>query len=178
MELVLDCGSCLIARTFVTLRPTQRNFEDAFSTVQKLAADFEANQRHYLSSANQESEVRGDFINKFLVALGWDVNHDTQKNPFAQEVKVERGVSVGGSQRRADYAFYVAPNFRKDDVRLLVDAKKPFGDIATADNYFQVIRYGWNFQTPVAVLTDFEQFQIVDYALTPDEIKIVEGATT
>ena len=24
------------------------------------------------------------------MALGWDVNHDTQKNPYEQEVKIER----------------------------------------------------------------------------------------
>src|SRR5262249_55903449 len=92
--------------------------------------------------------------------------HDRQKNPFEQEVKVERGVSVHGSQRRADYAFYVAPNFR--DARLFAEAKKPFGDIATSQNYFQTIRYGWNAQTPVAILTDFEQFQILDCRYKPD----------
>jgi adenine-specific DNA-methyltransferase len=67
------------------------------------------------------------------------VNHETQKNPFEQEVKVERK-EHGFSLRRADYAFYLAPNFR--DVKFYIEAKKPFGDIATPDNYFQTIRYG------------------------------------
>ncbi len=141
-------------------------FDEAFALVQPLVADFGANQGHFLSASYQKSEVRTDFINKFLIALGWDVNHDWQKNPFQQEVKVERGVSMGGSQRRADYAFYIAPNFR--DVRFFTEAKKPFGDIATADNCFQTIRYDWNAQTPVAVLTDFEQFQILDCHYKPD----------
>jgi len=134
--------------------------EDAFAAVQLLAKDFDANKAHFLSPNYQESEVRKDFIDKFLIALGWDVNHDRQKNPFEQEVKVERGVTVHGAQRRADYAFYLAPNFR--DVRFFAEAKKPFGDIATAQNYFQTIRYGWNAKTPIALLTDFEQFQILD----------------
>ncbi len=141
-------------------------FDDAFSVVQALAKDFEANKAHFLSPSYQESEVRKDFIDKFLIALGWDVNHDWQKSPFEQEVKVERGVNMHGSQRRADYAFFITPNFR--DVRLFVEAKKPFGDIATAQNYFQTIRYGWNAQTPVAILTDFEQFQILDCRYKPD----------
>ena len=52
---------------------------------------------------------------------------------------------------------------------MFVEAKKPFGDIATAQNYFQTIRYGWkNPQTPVAVLTDFERFQILDCRYKPD----------
>ena len=141
-------------------------FEDAFAQVQSLARDFDANKAHFLSPSYQESEVRKDFIDKFLIALGWDVNHDWQKSPFEQEVKVERGVNMHGSQRRADYAFFIAPNFR--DVRLFVEAKKPFGDIANAQNYFQTIRYGWNAQTPVAVLTDFEQLQILDCRYKPD----------
>jgi len=141
-------------------------FDDAFALVQSLAKDFEANKSHFLSPSYQESEVRKDFIDKFLIALGWDVNHDHHKNPFEQEVKVERGVSMQGSQRRADYAFFTAPNFR--DVRFYCEAKKPFGDIASAQNYFQTIRYGWNAQTPLALLTDFEQFQILDCRYKPD----------
>jgi hypothetical protein len=77
------------------------NFEDAFARVKQLAADFKANEKFYLSPAYQEAEARRDFIDKFLIALGWDVNHDTQKNPYEQEVKVERK-EHGVSQRRAD----------------------------------------------------------------------------
>src|ERR1017187_10798346 len=87
------------------------------------------------------------------------------RSPYEQEVKVERK-EHGVSQRRADYAFYLAPNFR--DVKFYMEAKKPFGDIATPDNYFQTIRYGWNSQTPVAALFDFEQFEIVDCRFKPD----------
>jgi hypothetical protein len=75
------------------------NFEDAFERVKQLAADFKANEKFYLSPAYQEAEARRDFVDKFLLALGWDVNHDTQKNPYEQEVKVERK-EHGVSQRR------------------------------------------------------------------------------
>lgn len=141
-------------------------FEEALAKVATLAREFAANQAHFLSQAYQESEVRKDFIDKLLMALGWDVNHDRQKNPFEQEVKVERGVAMHGAQRRADYAFFIAPNFR--DVRLFVEAKKPFGQLATPQNYFQTIRYGWNAQTPIAVLTDFEQFHVLDCRPKPN----------
>ena len=43
-----------------------------------------------------------------------------------------------------------------------------YGDIATEDNYFQTIRYGWNSETPLAVLTDFEQFHVLDCRYKPD----------
>ena len=141
------------------------NFDDAFARVIQLAAEFKANEKFYLSQQYQEAEARRDFIDKFLLALGWDVNHDTQKNPYEQEVKVERR-EQGVSQRRADYAFYLAPNFK--DVKFYIEAKKPFTDIATTDNYFQTIRYGWNSQTPIAALLDFEQLHIVDCRFKPD----------
>src|SRR5207245_9245527 len=95
-----------------TLTPTMPSgFDAAFAKVKGLVADFRANEQFYLSPAYQEQEARRDFIDKFWLALGWDVNHETQKNPFEQEVKVERK-ELGFSQRRADYAFYLAPNFR------------------------------------------------------------------
>ena len=140
-------------------------FDEAFEKVGKLVATFKANERRYLSTDYQEAEARKDFIDKFWTALGWDVNHDVQTNPYEQEVKVERGMAAGG-QRRADYAFYLAPNFR--DPCFFVEAKKPHGDIATKENYFQLIRYGWNSQTSLAVLTDFEQFHVLDCRYKPD----------
>jgi len=141
-------------------------FEVALEQVKELAQDFDSNKGYYLSPEYQESEVRKDFIDKFLIALGWDVNHEIQKNPFQQEVKVERGVAAGQSQRRADYAFYVAPNF--NEPRLFVEAKKPFTDLCSADNCFQVIRYGWNAKVPIAVLTDFEEIAVLDCRYKPD----------
>lgn len=149
----------------------EATFESAFERVQKLAQDFDTGKDYYLSSSYQEPEVRKDFIDKLFIALGWDVNHEKQKNPFQQEVKVERGVTVGPSQRRADYAFYISPNF--NDPRLFAEAKKPYGDIVTADNCFQTIRYGWNANTPIAILTDFEQFIVLDCRYKPD----IETAT-
>ncbi len=139
--------------------------DSAFQQVKKLVATFQASEARYLSGDYQEAAVRKDFIDKFFIALGWDVNHDRQTNPYEQEVKVEPTVS-GPGQRRADYAFHLAPNFR--DVRFFVEAKKPHGDIATAQNYFQTIRYAWNSETPLAVLTNFEQFHVLDCRHKPD----------
>ncbi|MGD0650744.1 MAG: N-6 DNA methylase [Verrucomicrobiia bacterium] len=142
-------------------------FEEAFAAIKKLAADFRANEANFISPAYQEQEARNDFINKFFFALGWDVYHDLQKNPFQQEVKLERGVAMGASERRADYAFYVAPHFRRDNVRFFAEAKKPAGEIATPDNCFQTIRYGANAGTPLAVLTNFRQLAVLDSRYKP-----------
>ncbi|MCL5266606.1 MAG: hypothetical protein M1469_00695 [Bacteroidetes bacterium] len=55
--------------------------EQAFRAVTRLVEDFRANERNYLSPTYQESHVRQDFIDKFFIALGWDVTHERQKNP-------------------------------------------------------------------------------------------------
>ncbi|MFA5782835.1 MAG: DNA methyltransferase, partial [Bacteroidales bacterium] len=135
-------------------------FEKAFLEIKKLVKDFKASEDYYLSPKYQEKEVRDDFINKFFIALGWDVIHDHQKNPYEQEVKVEKGVLVRGAQKRADYSFSLAPNFREP--KFLVEAKKPARNLKNADDYFQTIRYGWHKQTPLGILTDFEEFHILD----------------
>ncbi|MGA2221813.1 MAG: hypothetical protein ABSH21_08565 [Verrucomicrobiia bacterium] len=55
-------------------------------------------------------------------------------------------------------------------MRFYVEAKKPLGDIATADHYFQTIRYGYGSKNPVAVLSDFAQFHVLDCRYKPNEI--------
>ncbi len=123
-------------------------FETAFQQVRALADTFRAGEAHYLSAGYQEQEARQDFIDKFWTALGWDVTHHTQTNPYAQEVKVERGIQMSEGRKRADYAFYLDPDFQ--NARFFVEAKKPSVDIANKDSYFQAIRYGWNGGTPRA----------------------------
>ncbi len=53
-------------------------------------------------------------------------------------------------------------------MKFFVEAKKPSRNLANADDYYQTIRYGWNQGTPLAVLTDFEEFHILDCRYKPD----------
>jgi len=145
----------------------QNNFQDAHAAVIGLVERFEKNHHHYLGSSYQEQEARKDFLDKFFMALGWDVNHETQTNPYAQEVKIEKSVTTGTAKRRADYSFSLAPHFTKRP-RFFVEAKRPQLDIATPDNYFQSIRYSWSHQLPLVVLTDFHSFHIIDSRYRPD----------
>jgi len=141
------------------------SFDAAFAVARALADDFAAHEKQFLSPAYNEAQARKDFIDKFFIALGWDVDHVAQKNPYEQEVKVERTQRQGAAHKKADYAFSLAPNFR--DVRFFVEAKKPSIALQNADDYFQTIRYGWNSQNLVAVLTDFEEFHILDCRYKP-----------
>jgi adenine-specific DNA-methyltransferase len=141
------------------------SFEKALKSVNYLVNDFKVNEKHYLSHSYSEADVRNDFINKFFIALGWDVRHETQKNPYEQEVRVEKPLQIAKAQKRADYSFSLAPDFRT--VKVFVEAKKPAHDLSNKDYYFQTARYGWNANTPIAVLTDFEEFHIVDCRFRP-----------
>ena len=144
-------------------------FHSAFQQLQILSQRFQQNERHYLSPAYDEATARKDFIDKFFMALGWDVNHESQTNPYQQEVRIENKVSMKGSiGRRADYAFFLAPNFREEDVVFFVEAKKPSRSLSNKDDYYQTIRYGWNRGTPISILTDFEEFHIIDCRSKPD----------
>ena len=53
----------------------------------------------------KEQAVRVDFIDPFFEALGWDVNHKHQRDPFKREVEAERSEK----ERRVDYSFHWAP---------------------------------------------------------------------
>jgi len=104
------------------------SFDTAFEQVKKLIENFSVNEKMYLAKEYSEARARTDFIDKFFNALGWDVNHNEQMNPYEQEVSIEKSVNVEGrQQKRADYAFYLAPNYRKDDVfcRSQETLKKP-----------------------------------------------------
>jgi adenine-specific DNA-methyltransferase len=135
----------------------------AWLAVKKLTSRFRANHSHFMSSSYQEAEVRAEFLNKLFIALGWDVLHDLQHDPYRQEVKIER--SDHRARGRADYAFSVGPTYQR--VRFLLEAKRPQPDILTPDNCFQAIRYSWPLGLPIVVLSDFNNTHILDSRFKP-----------
>ena len=82
-----------------------QTFDEAFARVKQLVSTFSDNESKYLAPGYSEAQARLDFIDKFWIALGWDVNHEAQTDPYKQEVKAERGVATSEWRNRADYAF-------------------------------------------------------------------------
>jgi adenine-specific DNA-methyltransferase len=147
----------------------ETNFEKAFVDVQGLVKKFEDGINHYMSPSYSESAARQDFIDDFFIALGWDVTHRFQHDPYKQEVKIEKTQKQHNesAHKRADYAFHLAPNYK--EVKFFVEAKKPSVHLKNAPaHYFQTIKYGWNAGCAVSVLTDFEEFVIVDCRAKPN----------
>ena len=142
---------------------------EAHINITALINTFKDNENHYLTATYSEAEVRKDFIDKFFTILGWDVDHHLQTNPFQQEVKVEKAQRQQGSQsqKRADYAFALAPDYKK--TQFFVEAKKPSRLLRqNKEDYFQTAKYGWNSQTGISILTDFQEFIIIDCRFKPD----------
>jgi len=150
------------------------NFSKAHAGIIELAKIFQ-DQYHYFMDKYSEAEVRKDFIDKFFTALGWDVDHNFQHNPYTQEVKVEKSQrqSHAKSQKRADYAFFLRPDYKNP--KFFVEAKKPSRNLKNADDYFQTIRYGWNAGTGISILTDFEELHIIDCRYKPDIDQVFTG---
>ena len=132
------------------------SFETAFKIVKELSGTFKENERKYLSSAYQEAEVRKDFIDKFFIALGWDVNHDFQRNPYEQEVKVEKGMNIGKAQKRTD-------------VNQMLSSKKQLS-ISKTENE----KSYWE-QKCNSIDNQIDRLVYELYGLTEEEIRIVEG---
>ena len=139
-------------------------FENAYNEVAAIVREFEEHHGEFMAHKYQESEVRTDFIDKFFTALGWDVAHREQTNPREREVKIEKS-DTAGSTRRVDYAFYLTPDYRNPD--FFCEAKKPSRDLNNADDYFQLVRYGYGASTPVGALTNFDEFHIIDCRYQP-----------
>ncbi len=143
------------------------NFDTAFEQVIGLVNDFNKDLANCNRSDYNESQVRKDYIDKFFIALGWDVNHEQQRNIYAQEVRVEPTVNVAERVKKADYSFALAPEFRK--IHFFVEAKKPSIPLETPANCFQTIRYGYSSsRANLSILTNFKELIVLDCRYLPD----------
>lgn len=143
------------------------NFDDAHAVVIDLVNRFNADLANCLRSDYNESALRNDYLNKFFIALGWDVNHEQQRNVYAQEVKVEQSVTVAERVKKADYSFSLAPEYQK--VQFFVEAKKPSIPLETSANCFQILRYGYSSsKAHLSILTNFKELLVLDCRYLPD----------
>ncbi len=67
------------------------SIESVKARLQKLIANFDADQHHYLSKDYLEAEARIDFITPFFEALGWDVGKEAGLRHDEREASVAQG---------------------------------------------------------------------------------------
>jgi type I restriction-modification system DNA methylase subunit len=134
-------------------------------TIKRLVDHFDQNRSSFLSPHYREAQLRKDFLDPFIIALGWDLNNDSGYSEAYRDVVVESAVEVEGAAKAPDYSFRVGGN-RK----FFVEAKKPSVNIEfDIHPAFQVRRYAWSAKLPLSILTDFEEFAVYDCRTRPDK---------
>lgn len=127
------------------------NFTSFRSEVNRLVEAFERDKELIRLNGMNETTLRGQFLDPFFSALGWDVGNRELK-PFAlREVLVEPASTVQGVSRRPDYLFRVG-----GIDKFICEAKKPFDHIDR--HFFQTQNYVYNLRLWFGVLSDFEHF--------------------
>ncbi len=133
--------------------------------VKNLVERFENNREAYRSGKYNETQLRNEFLNPFLEALGWDVLNKQGYAETYKDVIHEDTLEIEGENKAPDYAFRIGGT-RK----FFVEAKKPSVRIETDIHpAFQLRRYAWSAKLPLSILTDFEEFAVYDCRLKPDK---------
>lgn len=137
-------------------------FETAFEKVCELVDDFEKHFDHYKRNLD-EASTRKRFIDRLFSALGWPVDPDNKISPHLQEVTIEdpQKQKLNEGTKKADYAFFTLNGDERKHA-FFVEAKQPSVEIKSGLPYIQVKNYSKYKGLPISILTDFEQFHIVD----------------
>ena len=142
----------------VSAQISQKSGSALPEAVAGLVARFRANRAQYLAANYNEANVRVEFIDPLLEALGWDVQNKSGAAEQYKPVKVEDSLRVAGKASAPDYSLRIG-GARK----ILVEAKKPGVNLKqNADAALQLRRYAWSAQIPVGILTNFSEFVVYD----------------
>ncbi len=135
------------------------------ATVLALIERFSRHIDVYKRGGYNETQVRVEYIDPLLAALGWDVHNQKGYAEAYKEVVHEDAVRMGGVTKAPDYSFRIGGS-RK----FFLEAKKPSVDIKNDIHpAFQVRRYAWSAKLPLSILTDFEEFAVYDCRQKPDK---------
>ena len=130
-----------------------------------LVQRFDRNRDSYTASTYNEAQLRQEFLNPLLEALGWDVSNRQGYAEAYKEVINEDAVKVGDAMKAPDYSCRIGGT-RK----FFVEAKKPSVNIKDDPApAFQLRRYAWSAKLPLSILCNFEEFSVYDCRLKPDK---------
>ena len=131
--------------------------------VVELVARFAQHVDAYKAGRYNETQLRRDFLDPFLGALGWDMNNERGYAEAYRDVIHEDAVRVSGALKAPDYGFRIGGT-RK----FFLEAKKPSIRIKEeAPPAYQLRRYAWSAKLPLSILTDFEEFAVYDCRIKP-----------
>lgn len=131
--------------------------------IENLIERFDRNLETYRGGQYNEAQLRQDFLNPLLGALGWDMTNKAGYAEAYRDVIHEDAIKIGGATKAPDYCFRIG-----SVKKFFVEAKKPSvnlkDDVSPA---FQLRRYAWSAKLPLSILTDFEEFAVYDCRIKP-----------
>ena len=117
----------------------------------------------YQTGSYNETQLRRDYLDPFLQALGWDVDNQQGYSEAYREVLHEDAVRIGAATKSPDYSCRVG-GVRK----FFVEAKRPSINIKTDPGpAFQLRRYAWSSKLPLSVLSNYFELSIYDCRIRP-----------
>lgn len=128
-----------------------------------LVERFEQQLDSYKSGRYNETQLRREFLDPFLKALGWDVDNTKGHAEAYKDVIHEDAIRVGEATKAPDYCIRIGGT-RK----FFLEAKKPSVDIKDdISPAYQLRRYAWSAKLPLSILTDFEELAVYDCRIKP-----------
>lgn len=148
--------------------------EEGLDEVIRLVDGFSKRRKEIVRAGSDfnETQLRTDFLNPFLLALGWDVFNRNSAPQHLRDVVHEDTVQIEeddesedlGPSKKPDYALRAG-----GERKFFVEAKKPSVRIEKHKNSaFQVRRYGWNARMSISILTNFDKLVIYDCRHRPE----------
>jgi hypothetical protein len=124
-------------------------------SILNLARNYDEQKQTYESGNYSEAQLRVDFLNPLIEALGWDVNNKQGHHEAYREVVYEDAVKLGGTSKAPDYGFYIGGRIAGNGRKFFLEAKKPSVNIRINNHAtFQLRRYAYSAQLPLSILTD------------------------
>lgn len=122
----------------------------------------------YISGDYSEAQLRIDFINPLLEALGWDVNNKQGHAEAYREVVYEDALKIRGGSKAPDYGFYIGGRAAGGGRKFFLEAKRPAVAIRVDPKpAFQLRRYAYSAQLPLSILTNFRELVVYDTRYKP-----------
>lgn len=135
---------------------TELKKDVAKKQLKELVEKYSSNREIITDAKNKynEANARREYIDPFLEILGWDLQNKAGKNLSESDVIVENYLGEG-TANRADYSLR-----RNGSIFYTIEAEKPSKDInKDLQPASQVLRYGWNANNDIGILTNFEFLQ-------------------
>lgn len=134
-----------------------KDFETSKKEIEKLVKKFDEHKDYIMKNFDEEN-IKQKFINKFFIALGWDVDLESDVAPQYADVEFEDSIKINGHSKAPDYCFKVGL-----EKIFFVEAKAPHENIdKNKEHAYQLKRYTWSAKLPLGILTDFEEFAVYE----------------